>query len=1640
MVVSIAGGSSPLTIACSGSGGGLGTCTSTTSQCRSLAGNPGTAGWTGGTRSGSAYIQAGGSGQRVSSTQQITFHQTLAPPAASPGVEGIYVDSPRGVLIPGTDQYVVRVYADAGRYTLFQWGITMLYSTPHLTYQSLVAPDTNTFSPPFVSVSGGRVSANTAAKAGASEAARQGSSIHVATITFNVAASMGIAANPSALANITCLFLVNVNNNQFVTNSLATVYDSMGVNSIGRSSLEVSPSPVVIGLRAVSSTPYVATLPDGRGQGTSITTTRITTVFNTADQPAGASAVCTTTDVGALSIPSSSCSSILPASASIATPAQAAVVRVTDGANPGVAAALVQVRAFVPQSIRLVLHSKAGSSSASTLAPGEMRRTKVLVRWSSGLGLSEEVDVSRTPHTVQVVSSNPSAIEVLRDGFVRATSAAANNSQSSLTLNTTIGAYSGVAAVVASVAAPAQQHQAVIAYYRTVSWSASRIPTVLPTPKLSQEGDSHRLVAVSTVSGTLIRASSITSSHPGTYLITYPSLLGLASSREDGYVWSASVPVNAPLVACSSLNVSGSAMEVGSWSLPSRNVDVPIVGVSTLEFCCSNAVELSPAGDSLLFAGYSVASYSGLTVTARMSDGSSRVVTGDARLSVQVVQNTCGAIVSSTTGAVSSVSSAGTLSLLATFRGVTSNVVQLRSVVTVGVQPHAVLHGDASQTPVSTIKVVNCAGNVYQSIRGRARLVTSVPGLLVPISNQYIYFYSDALRLSSSPDGFSGVAPGTARLFAESRVQSSVPAGNTTITVVSSSALLQTVVVSPFPQDTLLGPYNWEEFVVVAITMEGGVSIGNIFGGGWPDYTPGQLLPSLITMSSNAPEEIGIVMERGKAVLLANSAQPVTISVSATHTTCDGRSVASPQTSLQKTIPVAGNIELRYDGDVDIGRATGVAVPPITGQLSDAVDLRVRSSVAALKAFDLVVLFDTQRVTMQSCAAGSGWGGSFGCTINNAEGYAQVIGADVSSTAQSASIRVASMVFARVSSGAVRLSGVRIKISTSGYPNFPCDVDPVPASSTQAQSAVPDNTTLLCPFVSGGDVPAIVGSPTRAIKVAIQRDEWADTDRRGDSGGGGDGPVLPSFLVHRIVESMRSGGGGHATGRSLLQSLNVGVVSTANSISNSILPGGGGRYGDANNDGTFDITDYLFAQEFYNGATQLGCPSSGGVGCQQRSSLSAWQDAQLHPVADPNAPTGGRDLFYLFNTYSDKLRFAVDIDFRSSPDFLNLGVRLVDRSGAPASATNTRVLFAIKTTQRDILGGSYDDATGLLLAYSGVPRAGGWFTLSTHEVEPSRPSYPSSFDGDGQVTNRFFEPEVSVGVAFSVETADAQGVWDQDPLRRSPFFGIHAGSYASGFDSFSPFAIVNLTATDLCTYFFPWMLPAPSNSSDTPSWPAPATRVETLDPSLDGAIQAVLSVVVVGVDHSSIDRSNPVSTHQTWAMHPVACFLGVSSTRMSLHSVEVVSMGQDEVAALGGDPYSGYNSTERQAIESQGGVALVTVLVLCDNEAEAAGVVARGIVGATPPNMSSPLLSPLSSPLMSPLSRGLTVGLSNHPSGASLLAGVRGASMGVLDTDVWVRFYQPPPFGGGGRVLPTHTVWAVPLIACVVIVLLGSRR
>ncbi len=125
----------------------------------------------------------------------------------------------------------------------------MYFDTTILTFVSVTSPDIAIFTSPMVTVDGvsGVLSANSFAPVTAPTTLREGSSIHIATVTFSMNSNAPPGIRSFSAFNMRCLFLVNVNGNQFVTDTMATVYDYVGINTDGQLSIQVSTTPVLIG-------------------------------------------------------------------------------------------------------------------------------------------------------------------------------------------------------------------------------------------------------------------------------------------------------------------------------------------------------------------------------------------------------------------------------------------------------------------------------------------------------------------------------------------------------------------------------------------------------------------------------------------------------------------------------------------------------------------------------------------------------------------------------------------------------------------------------------------------------------------------------------------------------------------------------------------------------------------------------------------------------------------------------------------------------------------------------------------------------------------------------------------------------------------------------------------------------------------------------------------------------------------------------------------------------------------------------------------------------------------------------------------------------------------------------------------------
>lgn len=965
-----------------------GLCTSTYSQCTSLFGAFGSSPWSSGQqRFANVTIKVG----NLYTTQPL--YTIIAQPPLVHGIidttthnEGIYADAPRGVLVPGIDSLLIKIYANAGLYTLDRWGIGMSYDTSLLTFTSIVSPSLSVFAAPVVTIdsSSGTASANAGTATGATEESRSGTRIHIATVTFAINSNAAQdQLYSSAISNLRATFLVNINNNQFINDGLAHVYDVSGTNSLGTVSVQISPSPIAIGGYMAPSLPYIIIRPNGVSTGISVSGYGFKSVFGSGNVNLDPYSLTCVSNTGKISVDGSGCSIL----SGVSSPTSSETITVDMGEYGNYE---TSVRVYSPTSLRIAVDKQ-----SIPLIPGETRRYRVFVRWGGDpLGNSQEVEVTNTPtYTVGVVCNDTSSVTILRDGFLRA-----NSIQNTKTISLTITVTKWIQTTYSTtfqVSNPTNPQNVSMVYYRgAITWPSVTTPTLVSGNYLSQEQDSHTLLGINLQHGTIIQLSSIFSNnHSDTYAIATPAIYGEHTSLEDGYAWTGYIPTNAQYVECENMTIYGTSTYNNNYVILPRNLYLPIPMVSRVTLNAA-VVILSPIGDSLILALYSVSSYTGITTTATFQDSSTMSVTSDLRTVYYVVNNTCGASVSGKN--ILSVSTPGVVSIRAVFRGYASQTVSFRCVTTVGITPSLLLLGGSTITPITSLKRVNCATNLFQSARAKASLLAS-DGNVVPISNAYVSYSTNTsahLRLSYSTFGFSGVSPGNAFLLASlpSQLQNTVPLGVLAVQVLTTSVYPMNLQAVPLPSNTLTGIREQETTLTVHMTFSDGSLIYDILGSGWPDYPPNLFIPVLLTIVSNGPSEVGI-SSSGKAILLDNSEQPLTLTFNTNRVACVG--IVFNSSNLVRTIPVSGNFDLSNEGDIDLGGLTGPPIPPFTSgtlgvTVSSPIHVRLRSSSATLKGFDMAILFNKTYVHIGNCSVGVNWMGDFACTVNNAEGYVEV--------------------------------------------------------------------------------------------------------------------------------------------------------------------------------------------------------------------------------------------------------------------------------------------------------------------------------------------------------------------------------------------------------------------------------------------------------------------------------------------------------------------------------------------------------------------------------------------------------------------------------------------------------------------------
>ena len=1009
LVVSFPAGSSDHTVVqiecMHGDGEAYGECTATMEQCKVFSGeHAGSVSPWSVSRNATATLHA--YNDTATATMELVMAaapSVLQDSSSETNVPGsVSIGATRGELRAGVDQFVLDVYVNTGTHALSYWSMTMLPTRMSLV--SAEVPDSDLFSGATIVHYKGTVglapTVFSHAVPGTPGIRRCGESLHVATLTFNTSAD----DSPDlyrGVGSIRINFLVSDSGSQFSYGAgIVTVYDSTGKRMDRIAQALMAPAPSPAGLYAWSTAPYVVHRPDGTSTSTHINMSVIQSGYGS-EMLAVSGSSCSTTHTDSFS--AVSCGQVGGVSdLSRVKPTPGAAVDVT---YMGMAAR-VQIRSYVPVSMRLVVHG-----GLHPVLPGDIRRYRVLVRWAGDPtgGVSEEVEVTGTQYTAAL--SPGAGFEQVGDGFVRFNSSnswnsGGNGTYAELALDTPFAA--AFAASTTNVWVPyiddpsTKTAIAILSYYDDAEpyWE-SRVSPVFAVPqRLRKEGESHTILALS--HGAVIRTKDMRVQNMASSSSSDSYAVRAYVPAADSFAWTGYVPEGAQNVPCDRLVLLANTYHPMTSFVAKRNVHVPLSNATSITLqttppSAAASLRLAPSGDASLLTMHSVSSYGGLAAVVSFDDGTTTDMTNDSRVEYEVVNNTCGATTDGR-NSVLSVSSQGWLDMRVVYSAPTgevfhSDILRLRCVVATNITVSFEPLGRLAPTAANTIRRVGCADDVFQSGRVSARMVLS-NGNEAIIPDQHVAYSTPTpsiLRQSHSTNGFTGTAPGVG-------IISAVLGGfsaNLTVTVLTESVLISSLIVTPFHDDTLLGAHGTEAPIKVALHLGDGSTLLDVLGGGWPDYQPGDLVPHLFNISSNSPDEVDVSWDRGTAILTGNSHQSVSIALgpSAAEQACNimaGQPIPAAHV-VHKVLPVAGNLALLSEGDVDIGHPSGLAIPPLTasGGLR-LLPMRVKSAADPLVAFDIALVFDPAVIKIFDCIPGPAWQGSFSCTIHQADGYVQV--------------------------------------------------------------------------------------------------------------------------------------------------------------------------------------------------------------------------------------------------------------------------------------------------------------------------------------------------------------------------------------------------------------------------------------------------------------------------------------------------------------------------------------------------------------------------------------------------------------------------------------------------------------------------
>lgn len=353
-----------------------------------------------------------------------------------------------------------------------------------------------------------------------------------------------------------------------------------------------------------------------------------------------------------------------------------------------------------------------------------------------------------------------------------------------------------------------------------------------------------------------------------------------------------------------------------------------------------------------------------------------------------------------------------------------------------------------------------------------------------------------------------------------------------------------------------------------------GVVFPDLFVGGVPQ------LPGLIRFISNNASYVSINATTGRAVPLDNSFESVSITASAFD---------AAENPVQVTHVFACNLD-PADGDMDLGRASGVPLGPLTIGASVGVSLRVNSGTQNIGPFEVRLAYDPTLIAVDDVVVGADLGSQGGTRsllsrINDPPGLLVIVGVPVRATLIGDAFELVVITMRALVGSAGATGRIQGNITTLVEPAVVGAVTPI---GVQGRA------------IDAGNVVFAVGGSTRRV----QRDLYG-VDRSAI-------PHSPMMLATPSNRYRRQTG-----------------PCTAGSVS-----------GDSNFDCEFDVIDVAYASE-YVVESLVGFRGSYGAAFNATPPNAA----QLAVMdADQNGVRDAKDVLYLGKALVRMTRFLLSVD------------------------------------------------------------------------------------------------------------------------------------------------------------------------------------------------------------------------------------------------------------------------------------------------------------------------------------------------------------------------------------------------------------